>query len=165
MESARPAEARDIDRLAELAADAIAELTPMRGGEIWSRQAARTLPVHDELATALDDPDHLLVVGEVDDCPIGYAAVRVEHLRDGASLAVIDDLFVEPDGRGIGVGEAMMDLIVRWATERGCIGIDSIALPGNRATKNFFESFGLVARAIVVHRPLAPEVDTGEGAV
>ena len=25
---------------------------------------------------------------------------------------------------------------------------------GDRATKNFFETFGLVARGIVVHRPL-----------
>lgn len=165
MESARPATTADLGRVAELAAAVIDELTPMRGGEIWARQAARSLPVDDELARALDDPDQLLVVGEVDDTVIGYAATRVERLRDGAQLAVLDDLYVEPDARGVGVGEAMMDLVVSWATERGCIGIDSVALPGNRATKNFFESFGLVARAIIVHRPLAPGVDVGEGPV
>ena len=43
---------------------------------------------------------------------------------------------------------------IAWATERGCFGIESMALPGNRETKNFFERFGLVARAIVVHRAL-----------
>src|SRR5690606_8878222 len=68
VEAARPAGTRDAARLAALAAAAVAELTPMRGGEIWARQAARTLPVHAELAAALDDPNHLLVVGEVDDC-------------------------------------------------------------------------------------------------
>jgi hypothetical protein len=47
-----------------------------------------------------------------------------------------------------------MDAIVAWAEAAGCVGIDSLALPGNRETKNFFETFGLVARAIVVHRPL-----------
>jgi hypothetical protein len=36
----------------------------------------------------------------------------------------------------------------------GCVGIDALALPGNRQTKNFFESFGFTARAIVVHRRL-----------
>ena len=34
-------------------------------------------------------------------------------------------------------------------------------LPGMRDSKNFFETFGLVARAIVVHRSLRPDV-TGE---
>ncbi|QGG95278.1 GNAT family N-acetyltransferase [Actinomarinicola tropica] len=165
MESARPARPEDLPRIAELAAAVIEELTPMRGGEIWARQTARSLPVDGELASALDDPDQLLVVGEVDGTTIGYAAVRIERLRDGGALAVLDDLYVEPDARGVGVGEAMMDQVVEWATAQGCIGIDSVALPGNRATKNFFESFGLVARAIVVHRPLAPEVDTGEGPV
>ena len=38
------------------------------------------------------------------------------------------------------------------AAAQGCFGVDSLALPGDRHTKNFFESFGLVARAIVVHR-------------
>jgi hypothetical protein len=42
--------------------------------------------------------------------------------------------------------------------------MDSLALPGDRATKNFFESFGLKARAIVVHRSLVePTEPTGDG--
>jgi hypothetical protein len=36
--------------------------------------------------------------------------------------------------------------------ERGAVAIQSTALPGDRATKNFFESQGMVARAIIVHR-------------
>ena len=41
-----------------------------------------------------------------------------------------------------------------WAKRWGCIGVDSLALPGDRDTKNFFETHGLVARAITVHRTL-----------
>ena len=70
---------------------------------------------------------------------------------------MVDELFVEPEARGVGVGEAMMDLLVAWCVERGCVGIDAVALPGDRDTKNFFETFGLKARAIVVHRPLEPD--------
>jgi len=32
------------------------------------------------------------------------------------------------------------------------VAVQSTALPGDRATKNFFESQGMVARAILVHR-------------
>ena len=42
---------------------------------------------------------------------------------------------------------------VRWSQRIGD-GIGSTVLPGDRASKNFFESFGLVARAIAVHRDL-----------
>jgi hypothetical protein len=47
-----------------------------------------------------------------------------------------------------------MEALVAWCGIAGCFGVDSLALPGDRHTKNFFESFGLVARAIVVHRKL-----------
>ena len=57
----------------------------------------------------------------------------------------------------MGVGEAMMELVLAWCDERGCRGVDSLALPGDRETKNFFERFGLTARAIVVHRALRPD--------
>jgi GNAT superfamily N-acetyltransferase len=101
-------------------------------------------------------------VGTIDGVTIGYGIVRVEHLRDGGRLGVIDDLFVLPGARAIGVGEAMMDELLAFCEDRGCLGIDSIALPGNRHTKNFFETFGLVARAILVHRPL-PRPDRSGG--
>ncbi|MDZ7679652.1 MAG: GNAT family N-acetyltransferase [Acidimicrobiales bacterium] len=160
-ETARPATPGDLERIAELATAAIAELTPSRGGAIWARREARPAPVEASLSAAIDNSDHHVVVGELDGVVVGYAAVRIEVLRDGGLLAMLDDLYVDPEARGVGVGETMMNAVLGWADERGCLGIDSLALPGNRETKNFFESFGLVARAIVVHRPLAGSNPSG----
>ena len=158
-ETARPGELRDLERVVELAAAAIAELTPTRGGEVWSRIDARPAPIEASLRDALTDPSQHLVVGELDSVIVGYAVVRIDQLRDGGRLAVLDDLYVDVGARGVGLGETMMNAVLEWATDQGCFGIDSMALPGNRATKNFFESFGLVARAIVVHRPLKGPTD------
>jgi GNAT superfamily N-acetyltransferase len=154
MEAARPAVRDDLPRLVELADAGIAELTDTKGGAIWSRREARARPVGSSLESALDAADHLVLAGTVDDFVLGYAVVRIETLRDGAQLGVVEDIYVEPGGRAVGVGEAMMDEILEWCRDQGCIGVDSLALPGNRETKNFFESFGLVARAIIVHRSL-----------
>jgi GNAT superfamily N-acetyltransferase len=154
MESARPATAADVGRLAELAEQAIAELTPTKGGDIWARREARRAPYDESFISDLADDDRLVLVGEIQGAVIGYAVVHIEPLRDDGSLGIINDIYVEPDARDVGVGECLMDAIVAWCSARECVGIDGLALPGNRATKNFFETFGLVARAIVVHRRL-----------
>ena len=160
-EAARPANSADVPRVAELARAAIAELTPTKGGGVWARRDARPEPVEATLTSALEDPDQLILAGTLDGVVVGYAAVRLENLRDGSRLGIIDDIYVEPEARGVGVGEALMESVVTWCRDRGCTGVDALALPGNRETKNFFETFGLVARAIVVHRPLKTEEVAG----
>lgn len=163
IEAARPATGADLPDLARLAEAAVTELRPQRGGDLWWRREARPGSVDAALAALFDDPDTLVVVGSIDDVAVGYGIVRTEVLRDGSILAVVDDLFVEPGAREVGVGELVMDELIAWATARGCVGIDARALPGNRAAKNFFERFGLTARAIVVHRRLpAGEAPTSE---
>lgn len=152
--AARNATHDDLATIGELADAVIAELGPMRGGAVWRRHVARDQPAGKSLCAALDDSRQLVLAGTIDDTVVGYAVTRVEPLRDGGRLGMIEDLYVDPQARGVGVGEAMMELVLAWCRQQGCIGVDALALPGHRDTKNFFESFGLVARALVVHRSL-----------
>jgi GNAT superfamily N-acetyltransferase len=152
MEASRPATEDDLPRLAELARMAIAELAPMKGGDVWADREARGEPLDESLKRDLADPDTMVLCGTIDEAVIGYAVVRQDPLRDGGCIGVLEDLFVEPEARDVGVGEAMVDDVIAWCRDAGCIGIDSFALPGNRSTKNFFETFGFTARMIVVHK-------------
>jgi GNAT superfamily N-acetyltransferase len=154
MEGARPATEADLAEIANLARAAKSELGAQKGGRVWLRREARSEPLEAGFAAALDDEAQLLLVGTIDDAPVGYASVRVESLPDGSRLAVLQDLYVDPEAREVGVGQVLMETALRWSAEAGCFGIDSLALPGDRETKNFFESSGLVARAIIVHRAL-----------
>jgi GNAT superfamily N-acetyltransferase len=163
---ARPATSADLARLGELCRLARSELAGMRGGWIWSRRDARPDPVEVSLAGALAAPDHCVVAGTVDGYVAGYGVARLEELRDGSLLGVVEDLYTEPLFRAVGVGEAVMDELVEYCRARGCVGVDSFALPGDRETKNFFESFGLKARGLLVHRSLrsvVPVVGDDEG--
>lgn len=153
-EAARPATAADLDTLAGLASQAVDEQRDERGGAIWSRREARVLPAAESLTADLEAADRLVLAGTYHDAVVGYAVAAVEVLRDGTRLGVLRDIFVEPEAREVGVGEALVEAVLGWCREERCVGIDGLALPGNRSTKNFFESFGFVARAIVVHRPL-----------
>ena len=152
MEGCRPATEEDLPRLADLARLAIDELHPMKGGDVWADRDARREPLDESLKHALADPDTRVLCGTIDDAVIGYAVVRIEPLPDGGRLGVLSDIFVEVDAREVGVGEAMIDDVTEWCRAADCIGIDSFALPGNRSTKNFFETFGFTARMIVVHK-------------
>ena len=93
-------------------------------------------------------------MGLYDDVIVGFAACSLASLEDGRRLTVLDELFVEPDARSVGVGEALVDTVTAWATERGSVGIDATALPGDRSSKNFYETMGFTARLLVMHRPV-----------
>lgn len=162
MEEARRARPDDAEAVVALARQAIAELSPNRGGSVWRRREAHAEPLEALMEAAVTgaDADRTAVVGTVDEVVVGYGLAQIDTLHDGELLAVVTDLYVDPEARGIGIGEAMMDLLVAEARRRGAIGIDALALPGDRHTKNFFETFGLTARAILVHRSLVePAVD------
>jgi L-amino acid N-acyltransferase YncA len=154
VEAARLATPEDVPRLAELAAESVAEQAEARGGAIWSQREARALPADESLRSALGDPSQLVLAGTIDGAVVGYAVVAQERLRTGALLGVLRDIYVEPQCREVGVGEALVDEVIGWCRSAGCVGIDALALPGNRETKNFFESFGFTARALIPHRKL-----------
>ena len=155
-EGCRPAGPADLPRVAELNRAVIAELSPMRGGGVWLAREARQEPLEDRLAELLDSSDARVVVATIDGVVVGYAVVHLEHLVDGSVLGVIDDIFVEEGARQVGLGELMIDDLMTWCQERKCLGMDAMALPGHRATKNFFEESGFTARQLVMHHRFGP---------
>ncbi len=155
-EACRPAEPADVPRIAALARAVIEELAPMRGGAVWKAREARAEPMDEGLAALLDDADARVVVATIDGVIVGYAIVRLEDLGDGSVLGIVTDIFVEEGARQVGLGELMIGDLMAWCEERKCIGMDAMALPGHRATKNFFEESGFSARKLVMHKSFRP---------
>jgi GNAT superfamily N-acetyltransferase len=87
---------------------------------------------------------------------VGYGTCRLLELSGGERVGSIEDLYVDPPVRRLGVGRAMAGHMVSWCAERGCIGVDANALPGSRAVKSFFEAGRFTARLLVMHHPLPP---------
>ena len=157
MEAVRVAGLADLDELVRLADLARAELGEERGGPMWQLLHGRPDPLPATVEADLAEAElrqGVVLLGTVADAPAGYAAAHREELDDGTALAVVSDVYVEPGFRDLGLGAALMDALLAWATEQGCRGIDALVLPGMRQSKNFFERFGLTARAILVHRDL-----------
>jgi len=154
MEHARAATIDDLPRVLELARELRAELRVMRGGALWETRESRLAPFIDALEKFVSRDDATLMIGSIDEVVVGYGTAELEQLADGTQLGIIGDLYVEPEGRGVGVGEAIAEQLVAFCIDAGCIGIDAFALPGHREAKNFFERAGFTARALVMHKPL-----------
>jgi GNAT superfamily N-acetyltransferase len=154
MEAARRATAADVARLAELYCQAKEELLEFRGAGLLFAREARRHPVEQSLLDEIGDDARAVWVGTIDDFVVGYAAARVDQLPAGERLGVVEDLFVEPGARAVGVGEALANDVMAWFETAGCSGADALALPGARATKNFFEESGFTARLLVMHKRL-----------
>ena len=151
-ESVRVAELSDREVLRSLAAEARVELSNKRGGDVVERLDPHRADSRAEIVSAVEDPAATQRMGDIDGTPVGYGLMTLRTVVDGSLHATVEEIFVLPEARSVGVGEAIIETLLADASERGAAAIQSMALPGDRATKNFFESQGMVARSILVHR-------------
>jgi GNAT superfamily N-acetyltransferase len=144
-------DATELARLRDLACEHIAQ---QRGGAV---ALLSDFSEQDALMASLEpgsDSERLVIIALIGDAPVGYCSAAIAQLDQGYALCRISELFVESPAQEIGMGALLLQFTREWALERQCAGIDATVMPGDRETKNFFETFGLVARAITVHQDL-----------
>lgn len=111
-------------------------------------------PVRDSFADALDEPDTIVLLGEIDGYPFGFLMALVERLlaqADGELVGAMRLIFVDEEAREIALGEEMREMAMAILRERGITKFDAHVLPGHRLAKNFFEAGGFSARSIIMH--------------
>lgn len=149
---ARPATADDIPALLRLYRGLEEEMTVLHS--MWPLTNGLAEPVEASFKGLLQDPDALVVIGELDGYPFGFAVARVEPTLpqgDGELIGSIRLIFVEPAAREIALGEEIREEVMARLRDRGLTKFDAHVLPGHRLAKNFFEAGGFSARAIVMH--------------
>ncbi len=151
MELARQARAEDRQACTLLLSQALVAAESMRGGGALVGDST-TVTLLDRW-TLLGDAAHVLV-GEFDGAVVGLLAVTVSGARRGLTSGLIECCYVETGARGVGVGTALMEAGVAWCAERGCHGVDALALPGDRTTKQRLEAAGFSARLLTLSRRL-----------
>ena len=150
----RPARPGDVDTLRTLEAEARAALVAARGGARWLEEHPAIGPRWpDALAgrkvfvAVLDHPG--LDVVEAVDVVVGYLVLDLV-----GEIGRIDQVFVTPDARELGFGDALVEAAAEEARSAGAKLLEGQALPGDRETKNLYERAGITARLITVSRRL-----------
>jgi L-amino acid N-acyltransferase YncA len=149
--TSRTATADDLPTLLALYEAALAEQTTIK--PVWAIADALPEPVEAAMAGIVEDEDSLVVIGELDGAPLGFAWARTEPLlpQAGERVAVVRLIFTLDAARGVGVGDAMIRQVLEHFRASGHRRFDARVSPGHRHAKNFFESNGFAARLIVMH--------------
>ena len=151
MELARQARAEDRQACTLLLSQALVAAESMRGGAALVGDATTVTLL--ERWTQPGDAAHLLV-GEFEGAVVGLLAATASGGPRGLTSGLIECCYVETGARGVGVGTALMEAGVAWCAERGCDGVDALALPGDRTTKQRLEAAGFSARLLTLSRRL-----------
>jgi len=141
----RPAEPRDRPDLVWLEGIARERLLDQRGGDLWLGQH----PAESPGWSSVDSGD--VLVSTIDEVPVGYLRLRIE-----ADVVYVDDVFVHPDAREIGCGDALLAAAVERGVSAGARRIEAEALPGDRELKNLYERSAITAKRIVVSAAIGP---------
>src|SRR5262249_34436647 len=138
MEHARRATYADVHAMSMMAQKARDAVLQERGGPMLVKYEVVLNPDEDLFARELNDPERAVFAGCIDDVVVGFVVVNLREVTDLGLMGSISELYVEPEARGVGVGEAMLAEVTKFCRDKSCFGIDGMALPGDRATKNFF---------------------------
>lgn len=137
----RRASAEDIADLDQLELTARTDAQSIKGGprqlEIVPPRRGRWLEASSEVYVALLDG---LCVGYLVGVP--------------GDVWVIESVFVRPEAREVGFGDALLEAAIHSAERFGSRRIEGTALPGDRETKNLYERAGVTAKAITVGKDL-----------
>lgn len=99
----------------------------------------------DTLARYLFGPRPMaeVLIAEHDDAPVGFALFFHNFSTfEGRPGLYLEDLFVSPEARGLGVGKALLAHLASLAIERGCARLEWSVLDWNEPAIAFYRSIG-----------------------
>ncbi|HEV8038665.1 MAG TPA: GNAT family N-acetyltransferase [Bryobacteraceae bacterium] len=86
-----------------------------------------------------------VVLAYLDGLPVGFALYfHTFSTFVGRPGIYLEDLFVEPTHRGLGVGKALLAYVANLAVERGCGRFEWSVLNWNTPSIDFYKSLGAV---------------------
>ena len=108
-------------------------------------------PTVTELTEMVTSPATELLIARVAGAVVGSLTLVIFRIPTGVR-AWIEDVVVDADARGHGVGEALNRFAVDLAAERGARTVDLTSRPSRDAANRLYQRMGFKARESTVYR-------------
>lgn len=108
-------------------------------------------PTADALQAIVDTPDSVLFVARVDGRVVGSLTLAFYRIPTGLK-AWIEDVVVDADARGQGVGEALNRAAVAEATDRGAKNVSLTSRSSRDAANRLYQRLGFQRYETNVYR-------------
>jgi GNAT superfamily N-acetyltransferase len=115
-----------------------------------------------ELLEEIGQQDGVILIAEVDGNPVGFAAGIINETDSAAALECYPikcgnllELFVEEDGRRLGVGKHLVERLEEHFLERGCTYVSTEVFAPNTTARSFYHNIGFVERDVCLMKPIA----------
>jgi ribosomal protein S18 acetylase RimI-like enzyme len=117
--------------------------------------------VRESLRIFFQDAAVTTLLAVADGRAVGYAVVRL-HEKQGHAYALprtyaeLDQIAVDPEWRGQGIGRALIDAAIAWAREKECPSIELSVWEFNQIAQKAFTSRGFTPYLRKMRIPLQP---------
>lgn len=141
----RKAETKDIDEILHLLSDVL-ELHVRIRPDIF--ESGHTKYTKKELIHKLNEENFHVYVGEISNKVVAYAMCVIElpkftHTMKKVKTMYIDDIEVNPEYRGQGLGRELFEFLKKEAKRIGCYNITLNEWEGNDGARKFYEKLGM----------------------
>jgi len=100
-------------------------------------------------------PDQYYLCGVHGERLVGFCSLNVlNNLWLHGNMGHIDELVVDEEYRGLGIGTRLLQDISRIAAEMGCRRVELDSAHHRRAAHRFYERHGFADRALLFSKPL-----------
>lgn len=108
-------------------------------------------PSAEQLADIIAAPASVLFIARVEGRIVGSLTLATFRIPTGVR-AWIEDVVVDGNARGHGVGEALNKAAIEEAQSRGAITVELTSRPSREAANRLYQRLGFVARDTNVYR-------------
>jgi GNAT superfamily N-acetyltransferase len=124
-------------------------------GQLWPDKTIDTAALQTVFARSVASECQVYLCAADDNRIIGFASLTIKNsLWQEGYLGHVDELIVDAEHRGRGVGTQLLDHLVAMARQRGCRRVELDSAFHREQAHQFYERQGFVNRAFLFSRVL-----------
>lgn len=123
--------------------------------QLWPDQALDKLALQEIYHLALNNDLQKLIVGVANGLIVGFCSLTIKNnFWQAGRLGNVDELVVDVNHRGSGIGTKLMERITEIAMEHNCVRIELDSSFRRKEAHQFYLNMGFKARAYLFTKPL-----------